>query len=746
MNASTENRRILDPLEQHRPAIACAMLLYEAGQQACEEIARFFESLLAGATPPLSGALRFAPVKDAAWPQALGAAVEGDRKIEQWTGIELSRGVPFYPTDLEGRAAPQCAAVLGARHLLDDSLRQVLVAQLAKEADAYSRFLIFFLAGEHEMPFDADETQFHAWIREFAALAPKPVVLYCACPELSDGRPVARRELAEAIAVALFADLVIARKGAPRILTDTDDGQSITLHAIGIKGALYDPDAAADSLKASVASELMEQHLLAPQKENGRKPRCIRSPREVLAGLNLNSDGVVTRVFGQDQPPSITPALRGKNYALGFDFNGAALPAMVGNQSFREWPQLIQTARNFLASATVPCVGSRIKAALTEARVAEMGDAIDQAVEALVQEGISAAEGICQEIKDGLATLYWTDDAPQVNSGDSVDRRSAELEQAVSNVPSAARLAMSALLRFAPFAALAVLVRVLHLRFQTAFYCVSALGAMAASAHLAWRHHRAWRVARNAARHLADEVQRELRASLNALVRQCISAEMNAALAELEKMQGRLRRIREAAMVLEDHGTGLLPYHRSKPIAQVPWDEHQLAILQTRIQEVAGLGKLRAEARQLLADLGPRVLRGDQAPESLSEGFEALAKESCRIRFRRMRLSEFLDATDDTLSWPAFVSRNGENHSPFAGNPLVFMQNIALREYWSHPNRIRSALLVPKTFTGVLQNGEAEHSSNQENLLAAIVRVELAHIADSMPNTHQRKTVCHGKP
>jgi hypothetical protein len=726
MDTVLEQAPRLDLFERSNRGIAFTMLFCEEELAIREQMVGSFESVLAQVSPPLSGMLPFTTVCGGAWAEALAVAVANDRKVEQWCHLERLGFAPFNPVDREGKAAPQCIIVVRAGHLLDEASRKSLINELAKVATEYSQFLIIFVAEAGEIPFDTEASSFQKWSQEFARLFPKPVSLHLVSNEFDDGHPILQKDLSDGLAIALLVDIVSRGRGCVRVLSDTDESLSVVLHAIGIKGFMYEPESATDVFKPVVTTELARQVLLrSPADRVSTLSRTI-SPRELFASLSLAEQNVAVRIFDAKDAKLIS-CLCGGNYAVRFDFGEADVASILKAVPPCDWPESLSNRREILSRVTLTAAGLRISNALAELRASRVRDLVDQLADAFAHTGLLCAQKLCQEFGNQISDIYWSADPCGTSDvGEQVEKSLAELNQVVKRIPSMLRLALQSFVRVLPIFAVVLLAWLIPPSFQTLCFCICAAVSGFGICYLAWSYLRALLSARKIAVHAAEVIHDEMRARLHALTREYLVRECCVEREQITAIEKRIFKIIGSVEALQLEPELLSIPNTAGAIKRVPWTVGQLKALVAILRADDSRANLDNEVLHYISGAAPALLDGTTPPSAIADTLHNFSDAFCRKRLGSLTLADFFQGVccdrrlyDASLMDDA-VARLNEM-------PNVFLQSMLLNDCRSQPHRIRRAALMP-TSLATQWCDETSAGSVAENIIAIIMQAELARL------------------
>lgn len=723
----------LVPQEKRALSMPFCFLFYESEDPLCERTAISLRSSFRQVAEPLYEAMHPIPMSVNELRTVLEAESSPERRAVAWESLERCGLELFNPVDFQGKAAPHCILLVSARYLLEGSNRQLLIRELQEATPYFSQFMIVFFAKSGEVPFSAEENEFREWLKVYARFDYKPVSIHVVSPTFDGGEPISAGDLADAVAKALTADMVLPHARSARILSDIEEGHSIELATFGVKSIQFDPWQNAENFRRRVAAELLRRTVF----KEGDGPQCrtlqISSPIDVLN--NRKASGTGTRSASGDvgfafSQPSV---IWGKDYSV--QIQGGWIPDedQLDAMPESEWISVLHDSAKVLA----------LKLHSTFADDAE--DAIKRHVQSetaflksrLAQEfssigGFRAGSTIWEGIDRQLHEVYPKSDSTgeDDSAATPLDQMLSELREAIRQIPTTDQLLGKMALRFVPWLGPGLLAWYCEVPFSGVILLAGGLFGVWGALPVFGR----WRRAKSRARTLRNKVLKRMRDGAFSTLSGTIRNLVDRAGQELVEASAVFRKKIEATQgelfKLAANKEPMLGPTRSSAIQRLPSDAEQTErIFSSWWSSESLVNGVEHEFRRMIHDYLLEILAATKSPGELCQAVERFALKYSFRRLQTLKLWNFFQ--EDVLSAvsPLVAEKVGLAHCKFQSRPLVFLQNIVVRDASLRSERIRHLIVGPRVLQPSKLTAREAASCVMDNTLAGVFCVRLAELS-----------------
>jgi len=606
--------------------------------------------------------------------------------------LEEKNLTPVCPLNEDENSGCACVLVLSASHLVNAAERQSLVSRLAATRDSVSVFTLLFTESVEEAlggigsPEALDE-----YIQDFLPLAPRRVCLYLVGPRLNNGRALETTGFAQAVAVALCGDLLIADAKNPRLLTDRVEEDRISLSTFGLEALRYGFSRVSESLVHRFLGDLLRRTLFRrfhdPTLEHPDRPS---PPEDFLSRLfdNWLSSGFkpLAGKRGDLRIESGRPSVSGDGFVATALFDGLNQGVELARKPKGEWARLLYHWDFVLRHSRVPRWLARLEKDFGAATAEESNGVREALASVFVSDGGAANWPDCHGAMDERLGVAYK---PALRGGDSrtLQQSLAHLHAALRAIPHGPSLALRGLSILAFQALLAWFVwqagpssaRVLLL------WIIGALGLLTVGVSLTVRMNRLSSAEKTMTRVLDDTENRCRLDFCNMLVRKLketqsqLRGELEAHRVFLEALSKRLASLLvgdtspENQSPVPERPANVLAAGAGGAVVSFPLpgqeDEFYEALVGTEMGQGGGIfadgfrSRLQAWIQTALQQnlVGDVVSAGESLPEKGVDALRFYARETFRGRMRLMRLWQFFRPSLSLLSEPGIDPAICEN-------------------------------------------------------------------------------------
>ncbi len=181
--------------------------------------------------------------------------------LEAWQKLAETMLV-FVPKGPSPAHCPALTLALPSDILHDNESRAILLQQLAQLDESYSSIVCVFVEGDagEQLQQAWEEASWQSWLSEVTEALPGSVVrFYLVGRTASDGRLLTVEDQTTVAAHAIFADVVLRNRNAPRYLAQSLTQPEASIGVLGMSGQLVSAEAAAHCLAPRLCCELIEE-------------------------------------------------------------------------------------------------------------------------------------------------------------------------------------------------------------------------------------------------------------------------------------------------------------------------------------------------------------------------------------------------------------------------------------------------------------------------------------------------------
>ena len=304
-----------------RRTLVPSVIACEADSPICTRAATRLRQTLVNVEPALGEVLNPFPLRG------------GLRELPHWLDTACShRLLQHLPESLPGswtaswncrldnERVPQCVLILPSTRLTDPIGRDELVQCLMPTAGRFAPYLLLLLDDQRQLlePGTRRET-LTLWAKAFVGVTELSRVCLCLVSSIQhSGESVPPEELADAVALALSAEIILPSSQSSRVLTGGTAEASVSLLTFGLHALQFSADETADRFAERAARELLDRVQYASGAA-GQAPRqnLPRPAAEILAeafpnNLEFNARARIAGRGGEDAVQKC-PVLLGPN-------------------------------------------------------------------------------------------------------------------------------------------------------------------------------------------------------------------------------------------------------------------------------------------------------------------------------------------------------------------------------------------------------------------------------------------------
>lgn len=301
-------------MSSSRRVVAQTLIGFDRSSPHCREVADELEALASSIDRKLAAAIR--PVEIDAG--RLVAFTPEALRLEAWQELAETMLV-FLPKGPSAEHRPALTLVLPGNALQNAGSRVAMLQQLGQLQEAYASIVCVFVEGNagEELRQACDEASWQGWLTEVAEAVPNSVVrFYLVGGTASDGRLLTSADQAAVAAHAIFADLVLRDRSAPRYLAQSQRRPEASVGVLGMTGQLLSAEAASHCLAPRLCRELVEEQW-------SRQPVAVDDPQD----LPTDPFRLLVQAFQHPMPFDATAALERAESPDRHDYEA---PSLVG--------------------------------------------------------------------------------------------------------------------------------------------------------------------------------------------------------------------------------------------------------------------------------------------------------------------------------------------------------------------------------------------------------------------------------
>jgi hypothetical protein len=580
-----------------------------------------------------------------------------------------------------------------------------------------------------------------AWLEPFRPfVAQSWVRAYLMSTTKDNGHFVPPDDVAETVAAALVADLVLPGVDAPRLLTDVSLEPEVSLSTFGLRALEYRPESLVDHIWRRCLRDLLKNTGLA----RGR-PRSVDAtdlvksargllqeafPEKAEFGAELWFDGSATPI--PDEAPALTgaPVCR-QAFKVTLQLRSMAQGATLDRSARRTWPAQLVEWDAPVRESRLDRLVQQVSTAL-EGIESRFSDSLADRLARLfvVEGGVRDAVKLCGQIGDSVESQY----SMFVHEGDSpvLEESLARLDRGLQGIPHLPSLWTRTILLLGLQAYLAWLVWTMASPASRGvpllMIGIAALITLAIAPWTRWHREKLAQEAKN--RVLDNTATRAQRTFAFAIQRR------------FERLRDiYLARAKHCRRVLTELLDDLERLSRQQPPAQTSapmglvreWPQHGqieelYGIFSERELSPAGDGDLIARFRSFLHEGVRKVLTGEMDRPELADRLEQFVRRELRRFCGRYQLWHFLcSRIDDGELDPALAKRALQ---PLGDNfPFANLQGVPVEDGLLDPYRCEEFCLAPKILQDFVPHDRRPLEAATPNLVALASRVELVRLA-----------------